>query len=235
MIDSFLLSWNHYTTVFSNVLPFLLQGFVETLKVSFIAIIAGSTLGFAIGILRSERLPVIDRLLALYIHILRGTPFLVQLYVFYYVMPNLNISWLQWDSSTAAFIALSIYTSSYVAEIVASAIATVPQGQWNAATALGLTHLQTLRLIILPQALKLMIPPMSGVYVMIIKSTAIISVVGITELTRQGENAILLYPKDILFIWAVVAMLYFIYCYPVLRFARWTERKLGVARTLELD
>lgn len=234
MIDSILLTINEYLTVFLKILPFLLRGFVETLKVSFVAIAAGSVIGFIVGVLRSERLPVVDQCLALYIHVLRGTPFLVQLYIFYYVMPNLNVSWLQWDAMTAAFIALSVYTSSYVAEIVSSAIATVSQGQWNAATALGLRHLQTLRLIILPQALRLMVPSMSGVYVMIIKSTAILSVVTITELTRQGQYMIQLNPRHVLFVWIVVAAFYFVYCYPVLRFARWAERKLGIAKAPEL-
>lgn len=235
MQQSILLAFDHYTTVLVGILPFLWQGFYETLKVSFVAIIAGSLLGFLIGVIRSERVPVIDKILWCYIHLLRGTPFLVQLYVFYFVMPNLNIELLKWSSTTAAFVALAVYTSSYVAEIVTSAIATVPQGQWDASTALGFTRLKTLRLIILPQAFKLMIPPMSGVYVMIIKSTAILSVVGITELTRQGEIAILRYPRDILFIYSVIAFMYFIYCYPVLRFARWTERKLGIAKVTELD
>ncbi len=235
MMDSILLTLNQYYTVFLKLLPFLTLGFVQTLKYSSASILIGSALGFVIGLLRSERLPVIDQVLALYIHILRGTPFLVQLYVFYFVMPNTKIAWLQWDAGTAAIVALSIYTSSYVSEIVSSAIATVPEGQRNAAMALGLTHMQTLRLIILPQALRLMIPSMSGVYVMIIKSTAVLSVVAITELTRQGQNMIQLTPRHVLFVWVVVAAFYFAYCYPVLRFARWTERKLGTVKPTELD
>ncbi|MEN3931511.1 amino acid ABC transporter permease [Microvirga sp. W0021] len=234
-METILLTLNEYWTLFIRIMPFLFQGFIETFKVSLVAILAGSTLGFAIGILRTERIPVLNPLLALYIHVLRGTPFLVQLYIFYYVMPNLNISWLQWDATTAAFVALSIYTSSYVSEIVSSAIQTVPEGQWNAATALGLTHTQTLRLIILPQAMRLMVPSMSGVYVMIIKSTAILSVVAITELTRQGQSMIQLNARYTLFIWLVVAGFYFIYCYPVLRFARWAEKKLGISKPIELN
>jgi polar amino acid transport system permease protein len=155
--------------------------------------------------------------------------------LFYFVLPNTGISWLSWDSRTAAFVALSIYTSSYVAEIVASAIDAVPVGQSEAATAVGMTRLQRLWHVVLPQALKLTVAPMSGVYVMIIKSTAILSVVGISELTRQGEIAILRYPRDILFIYGVIAAIYFLYCYPVLRFARWMERRVGSARPTELD
>jgi polar amino acid transport system permease protein len=224
-----------YWSITSSLLPFLWKGFLETLYVSLVAIVAGSLIGAGIGLVRSQRVPLLTALFGLYIHALRGTPFLVQLYVFYFVLPNTGVSWLSWDSRTAAFVALSVYTSSYVAEIVKAAIEAVPRGQSEAATALGMNRLQRLWHIVIPQALKLTVPPMSGVYVMIIKSTAILSVVGISELTRQGEVSILRFPRDVLFIYGLIALIYFLYCYPVLRFARWAERRVGAARTVDLD
>jgi polar amino acid transport system permease protein len=224
-----------YWSITSSLLPFLWKGFLETLYVSLVAIAAGSLIGAVIGLVRSQRVPLLTGLFGLYIHALRGTPFLVQLYVFYFVLPNTGVSWLSWDSRTAAFVALSVYTSSYVAEIVKAAIEAVPRGQSEAATALGMNRLQRLWHILIPQALKLTVPPMSGVYVMIIKSTAILSVVGISELTRQGEVSILRFPRDVLFIYGLIAFIYFLYCYPVLRFARWAERRVGAARTVDLD
>jgi len=224
-----------YWSITSSLLPFLWKGFLETLYVSLVAIVAGSLIGAVIGLVRSQRVPFLTGLFGLYIHALRGTPFLVQLYVFYFVLPNTGVSWLSWDSRTAAFVALSVYTSSYVAEIVKAAIEAVPRGQSEAATALGMTRLQRLWHVVIPQALKLTVPPMSGVYVMIIKSTAILSVVGISELTRQGEVSILRFPRDVLFIYGLIAFIYFLYCYPVLRFARWAERRVGAARTVDLD
>lgn len=224
-----------YWSITSSLLPFLWKGFLETLYVSLVAIVAGSLIGAVIGLVRSQRVPLLTGLFGLYIHALRGTPFLVQLYVFYFVLPNTGIAWLSWDSRTAAFVALSVYTSSYVAEIVKAAIEAVPRGQSEAATALGMNRLQRLWYVVIPQALKLTVPPMSGVYVMIIKSTAILSVVGISELTRQGEVSILRFPRDVLFIYGLIAFIYFLYCYPVLRFARWAERRVGAARTVELD
>jgi polar amino acid transport system permease protein len=224
-----------YWSITSSLLPFLWQGFLETLYVSLVAIVAGSLIGALIGLVRSQRVPVLTGIFGLYIHILRGTPFLVQLYVFYFVLPNTGISWLSWDSRTAAFVALSVYTSSYVAEIVKGAVEAVPRGQSEAATAVGMNRLQRLWYVVIPQALKLTVPPMSGVYVMIIKSTAILSVVGISELTRQGEVSILRFPRDVLFIYGLIAFIYFLYCYPVLRFARWAERRVGAARTVDLD
>lgn len=224
-----------YWSITSSLLPFLWKGFLETLYVSLVAIVAGSLIGAVIGLVRSQRVPILTGLFGIYIHVLRGTPFLVQLYVFYFVLPNTGISWLSWDSRTAAFVALSVYTSSYVAEIVKGAVEAVPRGQSEAATALGMNRLQRLWHIVIPQAMKLTVPPMSSVYVMIIKSTAILSVVGISELTRQGEVSILRFPRDVLFIYGLIAFIYFLYCYPVLRFARWAERRVGAARTVDLD
>src|SRR4051812_28383788 len=201
-----------YWSITTSLLPFLWKGFLETFYISLVAIAAGSALGVLIGLVRSQRVPVLNGLLAIYIHVLRGTPFLVQLYVFYFVLPNTGVSWLSWDSRTAAFVSLSVYTSCYVAEIVKGAIDAVPRGQSEAATALGMTRLERLWYVVLPQALKLTVPPMSSVYVMIIKSTAILSVIGISELTRQGEVSILRFPRDILFIYGLIALIYFIYC-----------------------
>jgi polar amino acid transport system permease protein len=224
-----------YWAITNALFPFLWKGFLETLVISLVSIVVGSLIGFVAGVVRSQRVPVLTGVFGLYIHVLRGTPFLVQLYLFYFVLPNTGVSWLSWDSMTAAFVALSIYTSSYVAEIVKGAIEAVPRGQSEAATALGMTRIERLWYVVLPQALKLTVPPMSGVYVMIIKSTAILSVIGISELTRQGEIAILRYPRDILFIYSLIAAMYFVYCYPVLRFARWAERRVGATRIVDLD
>jgi polar amino acid transport system permease protein len=150
----------------------------------------------------------------------------VQLYIFYFVLPSSGIELLHWDSGTAAFVSLSVYTSCYVAEIVMGAIQSVPRGQTEGAMTLGLRPLQILRLVILPQAMRLIVQPMSGVYVMLIKSTAILSVVGITELTRQGEVFIITFPAKSLFIYGMIAAIYFIYCYPLLRLANWLEKRL---------
>ena len=224
-----------YWTIAQALAPFLWKGFLETVMISLVGIFAGSLIGFLVGVVRSQRIRGLTPLFGLYIHLLRGTPFLVQLYVFYFVLPNTGLDWLKWESRTAAFVALSIYTSSYVAEIVTSAIDAVPRGQSEAATALGMTRIERLWHVVLPQAVKLTIPSMSGVYVMIIKSTAILSVIGISELTRQGELAILRFPRDILFIYGMIAAVYFVFCYPVLRFARWAERRIGAARVARLD
>ena len=216
--------------VLEAIMPFLLEGLWMTFKISLITILCGSALGFVVGILRMMGGWAISTTLGLYIHALRGTPFLVHLYIIYFVLPTTGISWLQLEAFPAAVIALSLYTSTYVAEIVRAAIEAVPRGQSEAARSTGMSALQSMWYIVLPQALKLMIPPMGGIYVIIIKGTSIVSVIGIAELVRAGEHATQRHPKELMLIYGMTALLYFAYCYPVLRLARWAETKFGSVR-----
>ena len=213
--------------IIDSLSPFLMKGLIITFKISMIAIIVGSLLGFILGILKTLDSPWLRRVINLYLHVLRGSPYLVQLYIIYFVLPSTGVAWLSFDSFTAAVVSLSLYTSSYVTEIVAAAVNAVPSGQEEAARSVGMSKSQSLLNVVVPQALKLTIPPMASVYVIVIKSTAILSVIGISELTRQGEVAIMRMPGDIMFIYCLIAFCYFVYCYPVLRFSRWAETKVG--------
>ncbi len=213
--------------VIRSTMPFLLEGLWMTFKISIVTIFFGSILGGAIGLLRTMDILAVNLILGAYIHTLRGTPFLIHLYVVYFILPTTGISWLQLEAFTAAIIALSLYTSTYVAEIVRAAIQAVPRGQSEAARSVGMTALQTMWYVVLPQAAKLMIPPMGGIYVIIIKGTSIVSVIGIAELVRAGEHATQRHPRELMVIYGMVALMYFAYCYPVLRLARWAEGKFG--------
>ncbi|MCZ6637304.1 MAG: amino acid ABC transporter permease [Alphaproteobacteria bacterium] len=216
--------------VMSTTMPFLLDGLWITIQISLVTIISGSILGFVVGMLRTVGGKPISMTLGLYIHALRGTPFLVHLYVIYFVLPATGISWLQLEAFPAAVIALSLYTSTYVSEIVRAAIEAVPPGQSEAARSTGMTGVQSMWHVVLPQAMKLMIPPMGGVYVIIIKGTSIVSVIGIAELVRAGEHATQRHPRELMVIYGMTAFMYFVYCYPVLRLARWAEGKFGSVR-----
>ncbi|MDO5757567.1 MAG: amino acid ABC transporter permease [Rhodobacterales bacterium] len=210
--------------------PFLLEGLWMTFQISIIAIIIGSLIGFTLGIAKTTGFRPLNGVINLYLHLLRGSPYLVQLYIVYFVLPATGIAWLSFDSYMAAIVSLSLYTSSYVTEIVAAAINAVPSGQAEAARSVGMTRAQTYRHIVVPQALKMTIPPMASIYVIVIKSTAVLSVIGISELTRQGEVAIMRMPGDIMFIYSLIAVFYFIYCYPMLRLSKWAEGRFGKVR-----
>lgn len=212
--------------VIEGLSPFLMHGLWLTFKVSMVSILIGSALGSMLGIVKTLKWSTPRILIAAYVHLFRGTPYLVQIYIIYFVLPSLDVSWLKFDSYTAAVVSLSIYTGSYVTAIVESAIRAVSSGQEEAARSCGMTKAQALYHIVLPQAFKLTVPPMASIYVIVIKSTAVLSVIGISELTRQGETAILRMPGDTMFIYLLIALLYFIYCYPMLKFASWAESKV---------
>ncbi len=218
--------------VVRSVMPFLVEGLWMTFRISLVTITIGSVLGFFVGVVRAENITILSPVFGVYIHALRGTPFLVHLYVVYFMLPELGVSWLELEALPAAIIALSLYTSTYVAEIVRAAIEAVPKGQSEAGRSVGMTVLQNFWYVVLPQALKLMIPPMGGIYVIIIKGTSIVSVIGIAELVRAGEHATQRHPRELLLIYCMVALMYFIYCYPLLRIAKWAEGKLGTIKDL---
>ncbi len=213
--------------MYENVFPFLLQGLGQTVLVSLLGIIFGSLVGFGVGLGRARGGRFTVNGLGAYVHILRGTPFLVQIYIVYYVLPTTGLAVFQLTSFQAAVIALSLYTSTYVAEIVSAAIEAVPRGQTEAARACGFTGFQALRYVVLPQAFKMMMPPMGGVYVLVIKNTAVLSVIGVTELVREANVSIQRFPTYIMPVFLLVALMYFCYCYPILRLTRWAERKWG--------
>lgn len=216
--------------VITATFPFLLEGLWMTIKISFLTIIIGSLIGAVVGLLRTLKNPFITYPLGAYIHALRGTPFLVHLYFVYFMLPATGIEIFEFDAFPAAVIALSLYTSTYVAEVVRAAIEAVPAGQREAARSTGMTAIQSMWYVVLPQAVKMMIPPMGGIYVIIIKGTSIVSVIGIAELTRAGEHATQRHPKELMIIYGMTALMYFLYCYPVLRLARWAETRFGSVR-----
>jgi polar amino acid transport system permease protein len=208
-------------------MPFLLAGFWMTLRITLVGIVCGTAVGGIVGIGRAVGPRVLKWVLGLYIHLWRGTPFLCQIYIVYFVIPQTDVAWLQFSTFQAAVIALTIYSSTYVAEIVRAAIEAVPRGQREGAMSVGMTGYQTMRHVILPQALRMMLPPLGGVYVIMVKVTAVLSVIGTTELVREANLAIQRDPSNIMPIFLMVAVLYFIICYPLLRLTQWAERRWG--------
>ncbi len=167
-------------------MPFLLDGLWMTIKISLITIICGSLLGFVVGMLRTVGGRPVSATLGLYIHALRGTPFLVHLYIIYFVLPATGISWLQLEAFPAAVIALSLYTSTYVSEIVRAAIEAVPRGQTEAARSTGMTAVQCMWHVVLPQAIARVVPPLLGQTAVLIKDSSLVSFIGVFELFGAG-------------------------------------------------
>jgi polar amino acid transport system permease protein len=161
---------------------------------------------------------------ALYVQLFQGTPLLMQLFLAYFGVGLLGIDVSPWLS---AALALTLYASAFLAEIWRGCVDAVPQGQWEAARSLALTHVQTLRLVILPQALRIAVPPTVGFLVQVIKGTALASVIGFIELTKAGQmitNATF----QPFTVYALVAAGYFALCAPLSWWSRRLEQRLAV-------
>lgn len=209
-----------------EILPLLLKGILRTVQVSFLSLLLGSLIGLAVGLGRTSGLRLLSWPLVAYVSLARGTPFLVQLFVIFYVLPEYG---LELEPMPAAITGLTLYAGAYIGEIVRAGIESIPRGQMEAAASLGLGYAQRMRYVILPQAIRLMIPPLVGQYVLLIKDTSVISVIGVTEVTRYGWEIVQRVPKGLL-IFGWVAALYFAVCYPLLLLSAFVERRLRRGR-----
>jgi polar amino acid transport system permease protein len=184
-------------------------------------ILLGSLLGLIVGMVRVKRWPVIDWLLIAYIELFRCTPLLVQIIWFYYAFPvviGLNI-----PAHVAAVSVLTLYGGAFYAEIVRGSIESVPRGQWDAASALGLRGWYLLRLVILPQALKPMMAPYVNQSVTQLKNTSLVSVIAVPDLVYNATliNAETYRPLEV---YTVVALIYFAILFPATLAGRRLER-----------
>jgi cystine transport system permease protein len=167
--------------------PVMAQGAGYTLAFAVAAMVGGLVLGFPVAILRLAPWAPLRWPAALYVSVFRGTPLLVQLFVIYYGLPGIGI---EFTPVTAGILALSLNAGAYLSESLRGAILGIGRGQWNAGFSLGLTYPQTLGLVILPQALRTAVPAMSNTLISLIKDTALVSVITVTELMLVTKELI---------------------------------------------
>lgn len=206
----------------------LLQGLGNTVLLSMLTFLFGGLFGFAISLCRIAPLAVVAQATRLYIHLLQGIPLLVLMGLCYFGPALAGIDTV--PPLFAATLAMSLYASAYLGEIWRGCLESVPKAQWEAAECLGMSRWQRMRLVVLPQALRLATPPTVGFMVQIVKNTSVASlVVGFAELSYNAKviNNTTFQP----FIYfGIAGALYFAICYPLSLQARALERKLNVGR-----
>ena len=207
-----------------EIYPFFLKGLWMTSKIAFISLITCTLLGFILGIFRSSNNIILKRLVGVYVAFVRGTPFVVQIFIIFFILPEWGI---QLDAFAAALLAMAIMGSAFICEIVAGGINSISRGQWEAATSSGLNLIQQLRLVIIPQAMKVILPPLVGQYVLLIKDTSVVSVIGVMELTRVGWVTVVRIPEGLM-VFSLVGILYFSISYPLILLSNYLERKMTV-------
>jgi polar amino acid transport system permease protein len=210
----------------------LLQGMWLTLKVSFYSIIFGILLGLIGGIARISSNPTLKWSAITYIELIRGSPLLVQIFIWYFVLATLVNELLkrygiaEIPAIWYGIAALACFTGAYVTEIVRAGIQSIHRGQIEAARSLGMTGAQSLRHIILPQALRRILPPLAGQFISLIKDSSLLGMIAIRELTKATREAITVSLQPYEF-WFVCAALYLVLTFALSMFVQYLERRLA--------
>lgn len=213
-----------YFTRLMEIFPFFLKGLWMTSQIAFISLLSCTLIGFILGIFRSGKNIFLKRVIGIYVSFVRGTPFVVQIFIVFFILPEWGI---QLDAFSAALLAMAIMGSGFICEIVAGGIASIPAGQWEAAASSGLTLFQQLKLVIVPQAMKVILPPLVGQYVLLIKDTSVVSVIGVMELTRVGWVTVVRIPEGLM-VFSLVGLLYFVISYPLILLSNYLEQKMAI-------
>ena len=188
--------------------PMVLAGITGTIPLSLASFAIGLVIALAMALLRLSRNAVLSGVARFYISIIRGTPLLVQLFVIFYGLPSLGLTI---DPFPAAVIAFSLNVGGYAAEVIRAAILSVPRGQWEAAHTVGLSPRKTLTRIILPQAARVSVPPLSNTFISLVKDSSLASLILVTELFRQAQ-AIAAFSYEFMAVYLEAALIYWLFC-----------------------
>lgn len=207
-------------------LPLLLRGAVITIEISVLGMLLAVVAGLALVLTRLYAVAPLRWLAQVYVEVIRGTPLLIQLFFIYYGLPEIGI---RLQAFPAAILGLGLNYAAYEAENYRAGIEAIPRGQTEAAQALGMTRWQSLQHIILPQAFRLVIPPITNDFIALFKDSSIVSVITMVELTKvYGMLAMSTY--DYIGLGLMTATIYFALSYPASIFANWLEKRLRYDR-----
>ena len=205
-----------------NSFPLLLVGAGVTIKITALSVALGVVIGLFVSIARISRIKLLRVLAAIYVDFFRGTPLLVQIFLVYFALPV--ITGQRVDPFVAAIGSCGINSGAYVAEIFRAGIQSIDKGQMEAGRSLGMTWVQTMRYIIVPQAFKRVIPPLGNEFIALLKDSSLVSVIGFEELTRRGQ-LIIAKTYGSLEIWLSVAVIYLAMTLTISRFVAYLERR----------
>ena len=206
-----------------NSLPLLITGAGITIQITAISVGLGLIIGMFVGIARISNVKLLRWLEAIYIDFLRGTPLLVQIFLIYFALPVILEQ--RVDPFIAAITACGINSGAYIAEIFRAGIQAIDEGQMEAGRSLGMTWVQTMRYIIVPQAFKNIVPPLGNEFIALLKDSSLVSVIGFEELTRRGQ-LIIARTYGSLEIWISVALIYLVMTLTISRLVAYLEKRL---------
>lgn len=203
-------------------LKFLLQGFGVTLEVAFVSILLSFLLGTLIGTIRYAKIPILSYIFAVLVETIRNLPLLLIIFFTYFALPEIHI---KLPITLAAIVSLTLFESAMLSEIIRSGLNSIEKGQIEAARSSGLNYLQTLRYIVMPQALRRMVPPIVSQFISLLKDTSLAVVIALPELTH---NAQIIYGQKngyVIPMILILALMYFVVNYGLSLIAKRLEIK----------
>ncbi len=208
-----------------EILPILAKASIVTVEATILGFALAAAFGLLLAILRMSKSGWVAIPTAGFIEFIRSTPLLIQIFFIFFVLPRFGITL---DAFTAGIIALTNLAACFICEIVAAGIRSVPIGQVEAALASGLSQWQRMRQVVLPQAMRIVLPPLVGQYVLLIKDSSVVSAIGLTDLTRVGWLVVQRVPNGLL-VFGFVGLGYFVVCFPLIILARRLEQRMNAA------
>ncbi|MEQ1768839.1 MAG: amino acid ABC transporter permease [Devosia sp.] len=185
----------------------LLRGLQWTMLVWSTSMVLGVALGFALALLRHARIPVLTQVIIVFVEVFRNSPLLVQLFLLFYGLPL--VSPFSPGPAEAAILTLTINTAAFTVVNMVAALDAIPRGQWQAANSFGLTYMQAMRYIVLPQAIRTAIPPTMNLAISQLQTSSLISIIGVADLTRVGTQLYVRTLKPFI-VWPIIGAIYFI-------------------------
>jgi cystine transport system permease protein len=199
---------SQWALLWSSLGPILSGAVTGTIPLALMSFALGLAIALGVALARLSRVRVVSAAARVYISIIRGTPLLVQLFVIFYGLPSLGVLIDPWPS---AIIAFALNVGGYAAEVIRAAILSVPVGQWEAGHTIGMSRRQTLRRIILPQAARVSVPPLSNTFISLVKDTSLASLILVTELFRRAQE-IATFSNEFMLLYLEAALIYWIIC-----------------------
>lgn len=209
--------------VMVDTLPLLAEGLELTIYITLLGLAFGFIIGTVAGLGRLSQNRINRSLASIYIEIIRGTPMIVQALFLYFGVPL--VSGVRIDPITAGVITIAVNSGAYIAEIVRGAVQSIDAGQFEAGRSIGLTHNQTMLSIIWPQAFRRMIPPLGNQFIISLKDTSLLTVIGVAELTRSGQEIVAVNFRSFE-VYLTVAIVYLCMTLSIAKGLRWYEKKL---------
>jgi cystine transport system permease protein len=192
----------------SSLWPILKYALIGTIPLTLASFVIGLVLAFVVALMRLSKVWVLAAVGRAFVSVIRGTPLLVQLFIIFYGLPTIGVRLDPWPS---AIIAFSLNVGGYAAEIIRAAILSVPKGQWEAAHMIGMSNRQALRRIIVPQAARVSVPPLSNTFISLVKDTSLASLILVTELFRKAQE-IAAFSQEFMVLYVEAAVVYWVLC-----------------------